>query len=79
MKVIRNSYPQSTAPYALPGDKVHWELGSTFCLVRDADVKVVFSTPQVDKDGRLRSTGKPPVLSGIIAQVKKRGWILEIE
>jgi len=80
VKIIKNSYPQSiAAPHALPGDIVHWEAGPTFCLVRDSDGKVVFSTAPVDRDGRLRSNGKTPVLTGVVAEIKKRGWVLEIE
>lgn len=80
MIVIKNSYPKTAmGPCAEVGDRVHWEHASTFCLVRDSDGKIVFSTAQVDRDGRLRSNGKQPVLTGVVAQIKSKGWRLEIK
>ncbi len=79
MKVIRNTYPKyPNVPHAEVGDKVHWEHSQCFRLIRDADKKAVFATAPVDRDGKLWSTGRPPILIGIIAQVKSKGWILEV-
>lgn len=80
MIVIANSYPKADAvPSAEVGDIVHWEHAKTFRLIRDADGKTMFSTALVDRDGMLRSNGKQPVLVGIIAQVKNKGWKFEIK
>ena len=80
MIVIRNTYPvHSDAPRAEPGDVVRWEPGrQCFRLVRESDGKSLFTTAPVDRDGNRRSNGKPPVLIGVIAELKNRGWCLEI-
>ena len=79
MKITSNTYPvYQNVPHAKPGDEVHWEHSQCFRLVRDSDGKTVFSTAPVDRDGKLRSNGKTPILTGVIAQVKSKGWILEI-
>ena len=80
MKIIRNTYPEhSGVPHAKNGDEVTWSMErGSYRLIRKADGKVVFSTSPVDKDGNLRSSGKPPKLTGIIGQVKSRGWVMEI-
>ena len=80
MKIVRNTYPKSSvAHYAEPGDEVHWEIKNAYILIRDRDGKALFSTAPVNRNGLLRSNNKPPVLVGVIAEVKKKGWILEIE
>ena len=80
MKVIQNTYPVFTkVAHAEPGDIVHWEHSTRFILWRKSDRNRVFETAPVDRDGNLRSNGQPPTLTGIIAQVKSRGWILEIK
>jgi len=81
MKIIKNTYPEHPhVPHAKPGEEVHWLLQrGSFLLIRDLDGKVVFSSAPVDSEGLLRSNGKEPTLKGIIAQVKKYGWILEVE
>ena len=80
MKVIRNTYPVfSKVPHAEAGDEVHWEHSQSFRLIRDSDGKSVFSTAPVDRNGNRRSNGQPPILTGVIAEVKSKGWILEIE
>lgn len=80
MKVIRNTYPVfPKVAHAEPDDEVHWELHkAAFRLVRNLDAKRLFATAPVDRDGRLRSNGKLPVLTGIIAEVKSKGWIFEV-
>ena len=79
MKVIRNTYPEwPNTPRAEVGDEVHWKLYQCFRLVRDSDGKTVFSTAPVNRDGNRYSNGEPPVLVGVIAQVKSRGWGLEV-
>ena len=79
MKVIQNTYPHfPKCPHAEVGNEVHWEHGQCFYLIRNSDNKRVFATAPVDRDGNLRSNGQPPILTGIIAQVKSKGWILEI-
>jgi len=81
MKITRNTYPEHPqVAHGKPGDTVHWELSrGSFNLVRDADGKAIFATAPVDRDGMLRSNGQSPILRGIVAQVKSRSWILEIE
>jgi hypothetical protein len=81
MKVIRNTYPRHPqANMAEPGDEVEWELcRGAYRLVRKSDRKSVFCSAPVDANGLLRSNKKQPVLIGIIAQVKSKGWVLEIE
>lgn len=79
MKVIQNTYPHfPNVPRAEVGDEVHWEHHQCFHLVRNSDNKRVFATAPVDRDGNLRSNGEPPLLVGIIAQVKSKGWILSL-
>jgi len=80
MKVIRNTYAKfPNCPHAEAGDEVRWEharLG--FGLIRLSDGKCLFRTAPVNRDGNRLSNGKPPILSGIIAEVKSKGWVLEI-
>lgn len=80
MRVVRNTYPAiKNVPSAEPGDIVEWRPGKRrYDLVRKSDNKTVFVSSDVDKNG-LKSNGKPPTLTGVIAQVKSKGWILEIE
>lgn len=80
MKVIQNTYPVfPKVAHAEVGDEVHWEHSQCFRLIRNSDGKRLFATAPVDRDGNLRSNGQPATLVGIIAQVKSRGWILEIK
>ncbi|GAF79854.1 unnamed protein product [marine sediment metagenome] len=80
MKVIQNTYPKyPNVPHAEIGDIVHWEHRRSFCLVRDADNKIVFMTSLVTIDGNLRSTNLQPTLTGIIAKIKSKNFILEIQ
>jgi len=80
MEIIKNTYPESpNCPHGKPGDGVYWSLHrGQFNLIRKSDGKTVFSTAPVDRDGNLRSNGKQPKLVGVIAQVKSKGWFLEV-
>ena len=80
MKIIKNTYPQRpNVPHGKPGDVVYWSLyRGQFNLIRKSDGKTVFATAAVDRDGNLRSNGKQPTLCGVIAQVKRKGWSLEV-
>ena len=81
MKIIRNTYPQyDGVPHAKNGDIAKWELSrGAYRLIRLSDNKTLFVTAPVNADGRLRSNGRQPPLTGIVGQVKSKGWFLEIE
>ena len=80
MEIIQNIYPVfPKVAYPKVGDEVHWERSHCFLLIRDSDGKRVFATAPVDWDGNLCSNGQPPRLTGIIARVKIKGWVLEIK
>ena len=80
LRVLENTYPvHDGVAHANVGDDVHWRVDrGVYNLIRASDGKTVFSTAPVDRDGKLRSNGKDPVLSGAVAQVKRRGWCLVI-
>jgi len=80
MKVLKNTYPVSPGvPHAEIGDVVHWEsIRNSMNLVRDLDNQTVFTIGPIRSDGALYSTKKAPVLIGIIAQIKSRGFVLEV-
>ena len=62
------------------GDIVFWHMArGCFRLIRKSDNKELFATAPVNGNGLLRSTGKPPKLTGMVASVKSKGWFLEIE
>jgi hypothetical protein len=74
--VVRNTYPYwPKCAHAEAGDVCHWDKGrGCMSLVRDSDGKTVFSRDllspgQHDKD-------RPVV--GVVAQVKSKGWFLEV-
>lgn len=75
MIVIRNTYPRLPGvPHAEPGDVVEWFAGPRcMSLVRQADHATVFSR---DKWPKEREDNRP--LIGVVAQVKSKGWVLEI-
>ena len=81
MKVVRNTYPRHKhIAHAEIGDEVRWEMTrGAFRLIRESDGKSLFASAPVDTNGLLRSNKKQPVLNGVIAQVKSKGWILEIK
>lgn len=77
-KVIRNTYPRHAgAAHAEPGDLVCWVAIDTnqLQLKRISDGKTVFSPPR--RKNSASDFTFPE--SGIIAQVKKHNYILEIE
>ena len=79
MKIIKNTYPVHPGiAHAELGDIVHWECGrAEMRLIRESDGATLFCTAILNRDG-LKANGEPPVLMGIIGQVKSKGWILEI-
>ena len=80
MIVVRNTYPLVPGvAHAIKGDVCEWELSrGCYRLIRITDKKSVYTSPQVDTNGYLYSTKKSPCLVGVIAQIKNKGWILEI-
>lgn len=80
MKIIKNTYPKTpNIPHAEVGDEVQWTMGrGQFNLIRISDNKTVFGTSPVDSDGKLRSNGQRPIMVGLIASVKSKGWYLEV-
>jgi hypothetical protein len=81
MIVVRNTYPLVPGvAHANKGDVCQWELlRGHYRLVRTTDQKSVYTSQPVGADGCLYSTKKSPCLVGVIAQIKNKGWILEIE
>lgn len=78
--VVRNTYPKTPGiAHAAPGDRSEWKPGrGSIDLVRKSDGKSLFSIGGIDRDGKLYSTGKPPILVGIIGQVKSKMWVFEV-
>lgn len=81
MKIKTNTYPiHPKVCHGYPGEEVQWSLErGAYHLIRKSDGKSVFMSPPVNKDGMLHSTGKPFNLLGVIAQVKKKNQILELD
>ena len=86
MIVTKNTYPEyDKVPHAEAGDIVDWiTTKGCYRLVKtetmaDNNPVVYYATPPIDQDCNLKSTGRPPVLVGIIAQVKSKGWVLEVQ
>jgi hypothetical protein len=79
--IKKNTYPITPKiPHGEPGDEVEWQAGrGRISLRRLKDNKGVFAIDGIDRNGNLRSTKKPPILIGVIGQVKSKGWIFEIE
>ena len=75
MEVIRNTYPiWPNVAHAEPGDEVEWQVGGReMYLERASDGKTIFSRTCLPKD---IIDYRPRV--GIIAQVKSKGWVLEV-
>jgi hypothetical protein len=80
MTVIKNTYPATPGvAHAEVGDEVRWEfVRGHYSLVRISDGKTLYATGDIDKNGNLRSNGKPPQLTGVIASVLSKGWVLEM-
>jgi len=76
VKVVRNTYPVwPNVTHGEPGDEVEWRASrNKMHLERLADGKSIFSRDCLPKD---IEDMRPMV--GIIAQVKCRGWVLEVE
>lgn len=81
IKIIRNTYPKyPNVAHAEPGDLCKWELVSgSYRLTRISDHETLFSTSTINQTTGLLSSGKPPRLIGVIAQVKSKGWVMEVE
>ena len=80
MIVKKNTYPEyEGVAHAKEGDVANWEyIKGAYSLIRKSDGKSLFRTPPVNKDGLLYSTGKSPVLVGVIGEVKSKGWVFEL-
>ena len=75
-RVIRNTYPQCpNVPHAAPGDVCEYipRRDGGFNLHRVTDRRVVFSSPD------RRPDSPEPRITGVIAEVKKHGWVFEVE
>ena len=80
MKVISNTFPEYfNVPHGKPGELCHWVQDKCYNLVRDNDDKIIFFTKPIDSHGVLANGGKPPKLTGVLAEVKWEGWRLIIE
>ena len=75
MKVVRNTYPVwAGVAHAEPGDVVDWKDGRReMHLERESDGRSIFSRDHLPKNV---DDMRPMV--GIIAQVKNKGWVLEV-
>jgi len=78
--IKQNTYPKHVnIEFGQVNDIVHWELVRGYYHLCLENNKAIFMSPGVNKDGILYSTGRPFSLIGVIAQVKSKGWILELE
>jgi len=78
--VKQNTYPNVDLN---PGDEVQWIHGKKcYHLYKASSTKIVdkayFASPDCNKDG-IKPNGKQVNLVGIVAQVKSKGYILELE
>ena len=75
MRVLRNTYPRwPNVASAEIGDDVEWQvIVRKICLVRKSDGKTVFARDCLPKH---EENTRPMI--GVIAQVKSKGWFLEI-
>ena len=73
--IIRNTYPTwPNVAHGLPGDVVEWSAGrGQMNLIRVTDGKSIFSRDCYPKD-----VDDPRPMVGVIAQIKSKGWVLEI-
>jgi hypothetical protein len=80
LRIIQNTYPRhKLAPFGEVGDVVHWEaFHGNYHLTRDSDNETLFMIGPIDRNGLMYSTKQPPQLTGIIGQVKSKGWIMEV-
>ena len=78
--VKQNTYPNVDLK---PGDEVQWIHGNKcYYLYKVSSTKIVdksyFASPNCSKDG-IKLNGDNVKLVGIVAQVKSKGYILELE
>jgi len=78
--VKQNTYPNINLK---PGDEVQWIHGNKcYYLYKASSTKIVdktyFASPNCNKDGN-KPNGKQVSLVGIVAQVKSKEYILELE
>lgn len=79
--IKRNTFPiYKNVSHGYPGDEVKWSLErGAYILTRISDGKSVFTSPPVNKEGKLNSNGKTFNVLGIIAQNKSKNWIFELD
>jgi len=77
--VEKNTFPEyDRVPHAKQGDVVKWEAHrDCYRLIRFSDKKCLFAIPKLTRDGLLQN-GQKPNLMGVIAEVKSKGYILEL-
>jgi hypothetical protein len=77
MIITRNTYPRfPNCPHGEAGDVCRWEMGrGRMSLVRERDGKTVYSRDLISPG---QHDGDRPV-DGIVAQVKSKGWVLEVQ
>ena len=78
LEVVKNTYPTDLKP----GDKVQWVYERGRYSLYKVPYKGIFdksyfASPNCTKDG-IKLNGMPVDLVGIIAQLKSRGWVLEL-
>lgn len=80
LEIVKNTYPSHVGcARGEVGDVVEWRMArGRFELVKQVGEAVVYASSPVTRDGMLVSNGKRPALTGVIAQVKSRGWFLEV-
>ena len=80
MKIIENTFPRhDNVAFGEIGEIVEWQLRrGQYELTQAGGHKVYFSTAPVDKNGNLRSNGKKPILIGVVAENKSKGWRMTI-
>lgn len=76
MNIVRNTYPiHKGIAHGKTGDLVRWSTSSrSICLIRISDGKTVFSRNKLPFN-----TNDERPMTGIISQVKNKGWTLELE
>lgn len=81
IRIVKNTFPKyKDIPTAEPGDLCNWVyINSTINLIRISDGKFIFGIMDIDENGLYRDNKKRPKLTGIISEVKKRNWVLEVE
>ena len=80
LEVVRNTYPHCDLKQ---GDKVCWAwVRGAYSLYKHPFTSIFnksyFRTPDCNRDG-IKANGEPVALVGIIAQVKAKGFVLELK